>query len=169
MISVYSVLYWITPALDRYILLLDRTPHTWMMTLLNICGTVSYNLQHPLSHPSLLYLYFFHTTILHPSGLLLSELTTCGHKHPWLIPMKISYHPWSCHLSLTCGTYYCGGNVENVVEETDIRDHKGDKVPLEDIECHLWKIVFKEMFQFSLIYPPIWFSRLKSKNAMLIL
>ena len=33
-------------------------------------------------------------------------------------------------LSLTCGTIHCGGDVENVVEERDNMDPKGDKVPL---------------------------------------
>ena len=43
--------YCITPALDGYISLLDRTPHIWIMTSLNICGTVFYDLWHP--HPCL--------------------------------------------------------------------------------------------------------------------
>src|SRR5882724_11044638 len=44
-------LYCINPALDRYVTLLDRTPHTWMMTSLNICGMDFYDLWHPHSHP----------------------------------------------------------------------------------------------------------------------
>jgi len=32
----------------------------------------------------------------------------------------------------TLGTYHCGGNVENVVEERPNRNPKGDKVPLGD-------------------------------------
>src|SRR5882724_4027309 len=99
------MLYCITPALDRYISLLERTPHTWMMASLNICGIVSYNPQHLLSHLSLLY---FHPTVLLLSSLLPSKLTTHSHKQPWLISMRIGYHPWSHNLGLTCGTYQCG-------------------------------------------------------------
>jgi len=76
--------------------------------------------------------------------------------------MRISYHPWSHNLSLTCGTYHCGGNVENAVEERDNRD-------LKETRCHSWKIVFKEMIQFGLMHPPFWFSMLETKKAMLIL
>src|SRR5882724_5541699 len=43
-------LYCITPALDRYLLHSDGTPHTQTMTSLNICGTVLYNTWHPHSH-----------------------------------------------------------------------------------------------------------------------
>src|SRR5882724_7559746 len=135
----------ITPALDGYIWLLNRTPCTWMIMSFNICGTVSYDLWHPCSHLLLLY---FHPTILLPSSLLLSKLTTHGHQHPGLIPMKIGYHPhvsqpqpdlW--HLSLwrkMCGE--CSG-----------RETIGT---LKETRCHSWKIVFKEMIQFSLMCPP---------------
>ena len=44
---------------------------------------------------------YFHPIILLPSGLLLSELTTCGKEHPWLIPRKLGYHPQSHNLGLT--------------------------------------------------------------------
>ena len=48
--------------------------------------------------------------------------------------------------------------MENVVEETDNRDHKGDKVLLME-NC------IDEMIQFYLMYPPFWFSTLESKSA----
>ena len=41
-----TMMYCITPALDRYIMLLDRTPHTQTMTSLNICGISFYNHWH---------------------------------------------------------------------------------------------------------------------------
>jgi len=46
--------------------------------------------------------------------------------------------------------------VENAVEETDNRGPKGDKVPLVEN-------VFKEFDWLGLMYPPFWFSMLKSK------
>src|SRR5882724_10820628 len=62
-------LYCITPVLDGYLLHLDRTPHTQMMTSLNICGMILYNTWHPCSHRSLLrylwlYIYPISTSIL---------------------------------------------------------------------------------------------------------
>ena len=78
------------PSTGQIYLTSGQDPRTQMMTSLNICGTVSYDIWHPHSHPLLIY---FHPTILLPSGLLPSKPTTCRHKHPWLIPMKISYHP----------------------------------------------------------------------------
>jgi len=101
---------------------------------------------------------FIQPFCFHPD-LLLSKLTTYGQEHPWLILRKLGYHPWFCDLGLTCGIYHCGGNVENAVEE---RDNKGTR-------CHSWKIVFKEMIQLSLMYPPFWCSTLESKKATLIL
>jgi len=51
----HMVLNCITPALDGYLLQLDRNPYSWTMTSLNICicGMVLYNTQHPHSHASL--------------------------------------------------------------------------------------------------------------------
>src|SRR5882724_3996468 len=104
-------LYCITPALDGYISLPDRTPCTQMMTSLNICSTV-YDLWNP--QPHLLMFIFFQLCCFHPD-FLPSELTTCGQEHPQLIPRKLGYHPQFCNLGTTCVTYHCGGNVENAV------------------------------------------------------
>src|SRR5882724_11596487 len=59
-------------------------------------------------------------------------------------------------LSLTCGIYHCGGNVENVVEE---RDNRG---------ATCGKMYLSRLIQFGLMYPPFWFSMLESKKATLI-
>ena len=72
-----TMLYYITPALDGYISLLDRTPLTQMMMSLNICGTVSYDLWHPHSHPSLF-------TLIHPF---------CFH----LVCFHLNNHLWTKH------------------------------------------------------------------------
>src|SRR5882724_4653826 len=77
------LLYCITPALDGYLLHLDRTPYTQMMTSLNICGTVLYNTWQPCSHASLF--ASIHPICLCPSELLPSKLTT----HHQLISTKL--------------------------------------------------------------------------------
>src|SRR5882724_9163244 len=78
------------PSLDRYVLLPDRTPCTWTMTSLNICGMACYNLWHPHSHPFLftsVHPFCFHLVIFH-----LSQPPT-DKTHPQLIPIKLGYHP----------------------------------------------------------------------------
>ena len=73
-------------------------------------------------------------------------------------------------LRLTCGTVHCGGNVGTMVEERDNRNSKGDKVPLVDNRgATCGKIYLRSLIQLGLMYPPFWFSTLKSKKAMLIL
>src|SRR5882724_13430130 len=58
----------------------------------------------------------------------------------------------------------------NVVEETNNRDPKGDKVPLEDNRgATHGKVYLRSLIQSGLMYPPFWFSTLKSKKATLIL
>jgi len=93
-----KLVYCITPALDRYVSLPDRTPHTWTMMSLNICGMAFYNLWHPHSHPSLFLPPSIHFASI---WLLPSELTTHGQTHPQLISMKLGYHPWILLCSVT--------------------------------------------------------------------
>src|SRR5882724_3907885 len=58
----------------------------------------------------------------------------------------------------------------NVVEETNNRDPKGDKVPLGDNRGATHKKGYlRSLIWLGLIYPPFWFSTLKSKKATLIL
>jgi len=60
--------------------------------------------------------------------------------------------------------------VENVVEKTENRDPKGDKVPLGDIRgATHGKLYLRSLIPLGLMYPPFWFSMLKSKKATLIL
>jgi len=76
----------------------------------------------------------------------------------------------SHELSPTCGTYNCGRNMENVVEETDNKDPKGDKVPLGDKRgATHGKLYLRSLIWLGLMYPPFWFSKLESKEATLIL
>src|SRR5882724_2447893 len=83
----------------------------------------------------------------------------------------------SRNLSLTCGTYHCGENVENAVEEMDNRILKETrchsetiKVPLGDNKgATLGKVYLRSLIWSGLMYPPFWFSMLESKKAMLIL
>src|SRR5882724_1109930 len=78
-------LYYITPALDRYVMLLDRTPCTQTMMSLNICGTDFYDLWHPHSHLlqfTSICPFFFHLDCFCPSQ------PPADKAYPWLIPMK---------------------------------------------------------------------------------
>src|SRR5882724_140982 len=138
--SVGIMVYCITPALDIYLSLPDRTPHTLMMMSHNICSMAFYNLWHCHSH---LLLFYLHPSILLPSRLLLSKLTTHRQTHSQLIPMKLGYHsqisqPWPglWHLSLwrKCGEMWW---------------------KRETIEVHhLWIILFKELIWLGLRHPP---------------
>src|SRR5882724_11471667 len=83
----------------------------------------------------------------------------------------------SRNLSLTCGTYHCGENVENAVEEMDNRILKETrchsetiKVPLGDNKgATLGKVYLRSLIWSGLMYPPFWFSMLESKKVKLIL
>src|SRR5882724_10901003 len=58
----------------------------------------------------------------------------------------------------------------NVVEETNNRDPKGDRVPLGDNRgATHGKGYLRSLIWLGLMYPPFWFSTLKSKKATLIL
>jgi len=60
--------------------------------------------------------------------------------------------------------------VDNVVEGTDNRDPKRDKVPLRDNRsATCGKLYLRSLIQLGLMYPPFWFSMLESKKATLIL
>ena len=153
----HDVLY--HPALDRYVMLPDRTPRTRTMKSHSICSK-------DFCDP-----WYTHTKKYYPpsahlllSGLLLSKLTTCGKSMPLAIVHQ------SHDLGPTCGTHHCGENMENVVEETDNRI-------LEERRCHLetlkgathGKVYLRSLIRSGLMYPPFWFSTLESKKAMLIL
>jgi len=72
--------------------------------------------------------------------------------YPLLIPMAVIHS--FCNLSLNCGTYHCGGNVENVVEKRDNRDPKGDKVPPGDNRGATHGKLYLRSFQLGLMYSP---------------
>src|SRR5882724_5980570 len=58
----------------------------------------------------------------------------------------------------------------NVVEETNNRDPKGDKVPLGDNRgATHGKRYLRSLIWLGLMFPPFWFSTLKYKKATLIL
>jgi len=126
--SVPWALYCITPALDGYIMLSDRTPRTQMMMSPNICGMVLCILWHP--HPSSTAAYL-HPPILLPSGLLLSKVITCRQTMPsadpheaWLSSTDLATSAWPVALISVEEMW------RNAVEETNSRVSKGDKVPL---------------------------------------
>jgi len=156
-------LYCITPALDVYITLLDRTPHTQTMTSLNICGMDFCDHLSPCLHLSLFYL---HPSTLLPSGLLLSEPSIHWQNISSADPHEaLDIIHGSCDLMLTCGTVHCGGNVGIVVEEKDNRNSKGDKVPLGDSKgATHGKMYLRSLIWLGLMHPPFWFPMLESKR-----
>src|SRR5882724_560041 len=102
-----------------------------IMTSLNICGTVLHNLQHLCSHPSPL----LPSDHLLPSDLLPSDLLPFELTYPWATSLTDFHKAQPSSKCLTnlgpiCGPYHCREKVENVVEERDNRNSKGDKVPL---------------------------------------
>ena len=92
------------------------------------------------------------TTLCVPIYPLFAHLpSVCPFASVWIVSMQIaSIQAAHCRQSVplaivhrfhnlgpTCGTYHCGENMENAVEETDNRI-------LKETECHTWKRVFKE-------------------------
>jgi len=105
---------------------------------------------------------------IHFSSIWADHLQT-KHTLSWSLWSLAIIHR-SHNLSPTCGTYHCGGNVENGVEETDNSDPKRDKVPFGDNRgATLGKLYLRSLIQFGLMYPPFWFSMLEFKKAILIL
>src|SRR5882724_9551495 len=105
-------LYFITPALDGYLSHLDGTPHTWMMTSLNVCGMVLYNTWHPHSHASLfasVHLICLHLSNLCPSIQFASVqadhqwTTSSAHFHKAQLNIHVSHG-----LGPICSCYHCG-------------------------------------------------------------
>src|SRR5882724_11764564 len=111
------------------------------------------------------------STHLLPSILLPSEPTTHGQSMPSADPCEA----WLSSMDLmTLAQPVVLITVEemwrNVVEETNNRNHKGDKVPLRDNRgATHGKVYLRSLIQLGLRYPPFWFSTLESKKAMLIL
>src|SRR5882724_9153437 len=96
-----KLVYCITPALDRYVSLPDRTPHTWTMMSLNICGMAFYNLWHPHSHPSL-----FLPPSIHFASILIASIRA---DHPWTNTPSADFHEaWlsSMDLVMFCNTLW---------------------------------------------------------------
>ena len=53
--------------------------------------------------------------------------------------------------------------MENVMEETENRDPKGDKVPLGDNSTTHGKLYLRSLIWLGLMHPLFWFSMLESK------
>src|SRR5882724_7764537 len=105
------------------------------------------------------------STHLLPSILLPSEPTTHGQSMPSADPCEA----WLSSMDLmTLAQPVVLITVEemwrNVVEETNNRNHKGDKVPLRDNRgATHGKLYLRSLIQLGLMYPPFWFSTLESK------
>jgi len=80
--------------------------------------------------------YYLLSVHLLPSGLVSIRIGSIrAAHHGKSMPLAIVHG--SRNLGLTCGTYYCGRNVEDVVEEMDNRILKETKCHLETIEVPL--------------------------------
>src|SRR5882724_2238355 len=110
---------------------------------------------------------YLHPSILLPSRLLPSELTTCGQ----IIPSADPHEAWLSSMDLmTSAQPVVLITVEemwrNAVEETNNRDPKEDKVPLRDNRgATHGKLYLRSLIQLGLMYPHFWFSILKSKKG----
>src|SRR5882724_13142631 len=118
------MLYCITPALDGYVMLPDRNPHTQMMMSLNICGMAFYDLWHPHSHLSLF--ISIHPFCFHPICFCPSR-SSVDKTHPWLNSMKLGYHPqilqpwpnlWHLSLWRKCGEMWWKRQTIGTLKET---------------------------------------------------
>ena len=118
------------------------------------------------THPKKYYLPSVH---LLPSGLVSVWIGSIRATHRGQsMPLAIIHgYP---NLGPTCGTHHCSENVENTVEETDNRILRETKCHSETIKVPLVeKCILRSLIWLCLIYPPFWFSMLKSKKATLIL
>jgi len=122
-----NLVYCITPALDRYLSHLDKTPHTQTMISLNICSTVLYDIWHPCSYPSPLLL----SNHLLPLDLLPSKLTTHRQHHQLISTSSAVIHT-SHDLGPIYSPYHCREKMWNEVESETNEVIRGDKVPLEE-------------------------------------
>src|SRR5882724_11042636 len=119
----HNPMYCTTAPLDRYVTLPDRTPHTQTMTSHSICSKNFCNTWY--THLKKYYLLSVH---LLPSRLVSIQIGSIqAARCRQSVPLAIIHG--SCDLSPTCGTYYCGRNVEDAVEERDNRI-------LKETKCH---------------------------------
>ena len=152
----WGEVYCITPALDRYVLLPDRTPRTQMMMSLNICGTAFYDQWHPHSHLSLftsIQSFCFCPDCFHLSWPPMDNDTPSVDSHEdWLssTDLVISAQPVAL---ITVGEMWRMWWKRETIGT------------LKETRCQSWKTVFKEMIWFCLMYPPFWFSTLESKKG----
>src|SRR5882724_4743103 len=124
-------MYCTTAPLDGYVMLLDRTPRTRTMTSHSICSKNFCDTWY--THPKKYYLLSVH---LLPSGLVSIWIGSVrATHHGQSVPLAIVHG--SRDLGPTCGTYYCGGNMEDVVGEMDNRILKETKCHSETIEVPL--------------------------------
>src|SRR5882724_12219353 len=104
-------MYCTTAPLDGYVMLPDRTPHTRTMMSHSICSKNFCDTWY--THPKKYYLPSVH---LLPSGLVSIQIGSIRATHHGQ-SMSLAIVHKSHDLGLTCGTYYCGRNVEDAVEE----------------------------------------------------
>ena len=119
-----KLVYCITPVLDGHVMLPDRTPRTWTMTSLNICGMAFYDLWYPHPHPSLF--TSIHPFCSHPDCFCLSW-PPADKAYSQLIPVKLGYDPqiswpqpdlWHLSMWRKCGECIGGGQTTGTLKET---------------------------------------------------
>jgi len=118
-----------------------RTPHTWMITSLNICGIVPYNTWHPCSHASLF-------VSIHLICFCLSWLHIIG------------------SFPQACLTYMClmapARYAAPIIVEKECGKSRTSEV-LKGTRCHSWKLYLRSLIWLGLMCPPFWFSIPKYK------
>src|SRR5882724_10740284 len=153
------MLYCTTAPLDGYVMLPDRTPCTRMMMSHSICTKDFCDPWY--THPKKYYLPSVHLLLSGYVSVQIGSIRAAHHGQS--MPLAIVHG--SRNLGLTCGTYHCGENMEDVVEEMDNRILKETECHSETIEVPHMKGVLSSLIWLGLIYPPFWFSMLESKKG----
>src|SRR5882724_13218755 len=125
------MVYCTTTPLDGYVTLPDRTPHTRTMMSHSICSKNFCDTWY--THPKKYYLPSVHLLLSRLVSVRIGSVQAAHHGQS--MPLAIVHG--SRDLVPTCGTYYCGRNMEDAVEETDNRILKETKCHSETIEVPL--------------------------------
>ena len=131
-----TALYCTTAPLDGYVMLPDRTPHNQTMTSHSICSK-------DFCNPWYTHLKKYYPPSAHFASIRIASIWIVS---IWIGSVQAAHHRQSVPLAVdhrfhdlgpTCGTYYCGENVEDVVGVTDNRILKETACHSETIEVPL--------------------------------
>ena len=153
-------MYCTTAPLDGYVTLPDRTPRTQMMMAHSICSKDFCDPQH--THPKKYYPPSAHFASIQIASIQIvsvriDSIRATHHGQSVALAVDHRFHD----LSLTCGTYYCRGNMENAVEAMDNRILKKTGPLRDNRGATHGKGYLRSLIQLGLMYPPFWCSTLE--------